>query len=243
MPPAKQRRLAKAYVLAFLEMTLKGKQGYRPMFQDYRVARHWLPDTIYLNQYQDSRTRMLATFEEDIDLSTGSLRGVKLVGEHLNTWYEKLVDLKWDAKHSNAVYLGWDNPEAHYTIRFPKLPWTMDGDWVVTFSLADASRAATADALDLTVAVEDQNGNEARLPLSHFSFLQPRLKAQYMKADLLNSLPPSEIVFQTFSFSLSEFATQNAAFDPVKLASISLIFDRSVSGMVALDHIGIRIPN
>src|SRR5438105_13848373 len=53
MPGEEQRRISKTYSSAFLETTLHDRREYLPLFQDWRVGRDWLPDTIYEDRYQD----------------------------------------------------------------------------------------------------------------------------------------------------------------------------------------------
>jgi dienelactone hydrolase len=252
MSPAEQHRLAKACVFAFLEASMnggsmQGSRRYLPMFRDVRTARHWLPETVYLNQYLDSRTRIIAAFEEDIDLTTASLPGARVSGENLSNWYEDQVQLKWGPKGSHAVYLGWQgsvdqNPGPRYTISLRNSDWCTEPGCTLTFALADVSGNSTHEGIDISIELGDRNGNTARLGLKDFSYLQPRLRAQYMKADILNSAPAYETVFQTFFFPLSKFVQENPLFEPADIKTISFIFDRTKQGLVALDDIGIRVP-
>lgn len=70
MPGEEQRRVAEVAISAFLEDTLQGETGYRALFQDLRRGQDWLPETIYLHQYQDSATQMVCAYEEDVDLAS-----------------------------------------------------------------------------------------------------------------------------------------------------------------------------
>ena len=244
MTPAEQRRLAKASVFAFLDASMNGNPDYLPMFRDLRTARHWLPETVYLNQYLDSHTRIIAAYEEDIDLMTASLPGVQLTGKNLDNWYEDRVQLKWGQDDNHAVYLGWQDSgnEASYTINLPDSHWCTEPACVLTFALADVSDDSTAEQIDMSIELRDRNGRFARLGLKNFSYLQPRLRAQYMKAELLNSLPASETVFQTFFFPLTNFVSKNPDIEPANIESITFIFDKTQPGLVALDDIGIGVP-
>ena len=86
----------------------------------------------------------------------------------------------------------------------------------------------------------DDTGNAARLPLSHFSFLQPQLEGQIAKAVFMSHLPKSEVVFQHFEFPLAAFTAANPAFDPISLAQFRFVFDRTRAGVIVLDDIGFR---
>lgn len=254
MPAEDQEQIAKLYISALLEVTLHGEQGYRPLFQDYRTAPGWLPDTIYLNQYQDSATQIVSAYDEDIDLGTTTLSGGTLLGENLTIWQEHLVESKWGNLGTSAVYLGWDagsfEEVASYTIALPP-GLRLDGNSVLVFSLADANTdpnpkdTDTADQevrepIDLTLEAVDRAGNTARLPLSHDSLLQLQIEDQIAKLPFLVMEPQSQPVYRTFQFRLANFATACPGFDPVNLAKVRFVFDHTESGVVVLDNLGFR---
>jgi hypothetical protein len=252
MPAAEQQQIAKVYLSAFVEAALRGETGYLPLFRDSRYGSGWLPDTIYLTQHNDSATVLVSTFDGDIDLTTIDLPGGSAHGDNLTTWREGLVPTKdFNNLHTRAVYLGWDSTAvtgapalseaegAAYTLRLPASGLTLNAESVLTFALADANEASPSP-IDLTLELVDEDGNTARLPLSHYAFLQPRIESQIFKAHWLTSQPASEIVFQNFEFPLSEFVQANPAFDPAALAEVRLVFDRTPQGTVVLDDVGFR---
>lgn len=108
-----QRQIAKVYMGAFLETTLKGNQDYMPLFKDYRYGEKWLPETLYINRFADSKTEILVDFDEDIDVTTSSIEGGKLMGEELRIWREEDIGFRRGSgiRMNKAVYLGWENPE------------------------------------------------------------------------------------------------------------------------------------
>ncbi len=244
MAPEDQQQVAKVYISAFLESSLRGAAEYGALFRDYRTAAGWLPDTIYLSQYEDSTTRWVARYEEsDIDLTTVTLAGAAARGEHLQSWRELLVPSKYgrDA-NTSAVYLGWDEKAtASYAITLPTAGVTVTAEDLLVFSLADAGEAATDQPIDLTIEVVDRKGAAARLPLSHDALLQPQLPGWIYKLDLLYRFEPaSEVVFRSFELPLADFVRVNPAFDPEQLAIVRWMFDRSPAGTVALDDVGLR---
>lgn len=116
LPPEQQRQFAKVYISAFLEATLHDDDRYLPLFRDYRVAGGWLPKTMYLNRFEESTLRVAADYEEDIDVTTGSVPGVRFVGDSLATWKEARLQLRTTnspsegtSQYNNAVWLGWNN--------------------------------------------------------------------------------------------------------------------------------------
>jgi len=110
--PEEQRQFSKVTIGAFLEATLHNKVEYLPMFRDHRVAGTWLPKTMYITRFQESGFKSLATFDEDVDVTTGSVPGVKISADSLATWKENALNLRsgtGDALNTNAVTLGWNN--------------------------------------------------------------------------------------------------------------------------------------
>ncbi|MEA3439451.1 MAG: MFS transporter [Chloroflexota bacterium] len=255
MPAEQQAQVAKVYISAFLEATLRGESGYLALFQDHRRAREWLPDTIYISQYEEASTWLVSTYQEDINVETTTLPDGKQMGENLAVWREQLVKVKWGDMDNHAVYLGWDADvsatTASYTIQLPDRIKKYTQNNVLVFSLADANEDPTPaikearendphELIDLTVEVIDGEGEAARLPLSYFSFLQPQLEGQIAKARFMSPLPSSEVVFQHFECPLADFTAANPSFNPTNLVQIRFIFDRTRMGVVVLDDVGFR---
>lgn len=138
-----QMQVARVYLSAFLEATLKEMEGYLPLFMDARLGRDWLPETIYLNQFEHSSGHFICRFEEDLNLATTTQPGGKIEASGLTLWREQLVDLAWGQQDTRAVYIGWnrsdnDSIAPHYTINFPAgdIPGGLMS--ALIFSLADA---------------------------------------------------------------------------------------------------------
>ncbi|WP_312127006.1 poly(ethylene terephthalate) hydrolase family protein, partial [Lysinibacillus boronitolerans] len=106
MPRDHQETIAKVLISAFLDSTLKEKKQYKEIFKDLGYAKEWLPDTLYINNYYDSQTSLLATYNEDIDLNTTTVPGGKLSGENLKEWKEEKVKMKLKEADYSAVHLG-----------------------------------------------------------------------------------------------------------------------------------------
>ena len=135
LPPEDQREFGRVFVSAFLDITLKGDNRYRPLFRDHRVAGAWLPKTMYITRFMDSSFRPLADFEEDIDVTTGTAPGVTLHGTDFSTWREGRLDLRSSnrattssSQLNQALWLAWNNsyhgsddpaPPAAFTFSLP----------------------------------------------------------------------------------------------------------------------------
>ena len=261
MPADSQRRVAQVYISAFLEATLHDQWGYLPLFRDARAGAAWLPSGIILNRVATSADRVIASYQEDIDLRTTTMPGGVISGENLADWRERLVPLKYDDQATRAVYLGWDARDwkgltARYEIRLPDSVTTTAATQLV-FDLADgkddpsprdpdakpsevkgdsAKAEGPRKPIDFTVEVTDRDGKTGRLPLSAIRAVQPQLEARLVKLPFLDADAKSEAVFQSFSFPLGAFP----GIDPTRVSAVRLVFDRTKKGLVLLDQVGLR---
>ena len=269
MPAEAQRDIARVYFGAFLEIVLHDRTEYLPMFADSRRAAAWLPGTFYINQFADSSQEALADFEEDIDLGTMSLAGGAITGANLTKWHETRIKLKWDTLDTHAAVFAWDSRAHKQTARVDfKLPpgfqfpgsastlvmslsqadvetlpddWEDEGDDREARSKAQADDGEQKDVLlDWTIVLRDANGTEAELPLSHDHALYPLVHAVPRRASFLDDNDPTEVLFSSYAFSLEDFAATNSAFDPTRIAMISIVFDGSDKGAIIMDDLSIR---
>jgi len=144
IPEEDQRRFAEVYVSAFLDVVTRNDKRYLPIFRDHRVIGQWLPETMYITRFETSSFRPFATFEEDIDVTTGTLTGVTISGQDLATWREAELTLRSSnrnntsaSQENQAVTVGWNDgtlesgasrqgPAARYEI---ELPQGLSADW------------------------------------------------------------------------------------------------------------------
>jgi dienelactone hydrolase len=245
-----QRQIARVYLSAYLDVTLRGRSAYLPLLQDYRAGLAWLPDsTSYASRYEDGGTHKVSTFDEDLDLLSTTTPGGMEQGEGLAAWKEQGLRLRPSFPQENkALYLGWKRAEGQipgYAIALPdarSTEWQVGSGSVLTFSLADSrTAAAKLQPLDLTVEVTDAAGNGARLPLSKWAEVPlPRQPARLYKLGPLETwlLGAPGPVLQTYRLPLADF-TVGTRFDPAKLKTVRFRFDRTPAGAILLDDIGL----
>jgi len=153
--PEEQRQFGKVVIGAFLEATLHNKREYLPLFRDHRVAGGWLPKTMYITRFQESGYKTLANYEEDVDVTTGSVAGVSLTGDSLATWKEDALNLRWQntPMNDNAVWLGWNRHIAGDDTT--KLGQPATYTIAMTDSLAGALHVDSRSSIYLSVAPTD----------------------------------------------------------------------------------------
>jgi dienelactone hydrolase len=258
LDPAAQREIAKTYISGFLEVTLRGRDEYRPMFRDYRTAREWLPKTYYMSRYQDPSFQAVANFGEDPDLTTTTIAGGKIAAENLSIWKEARIPYRQGDRGYNGVFLGW-NREANAPV--PVYSLTLPDGFkpapVLTLSIAVTDQKALppgkkedddkskkddkkeAETTDFGVELQAAGG-AVELPLSQFGALLPPFKARFTKFQFMDNVAyekSSEPVFQTFELPLSAFHV-----DPAKLRGIRLKFDRTPMRVIILSQVGFENP-
>lgn len=112
MPGEAQRDVMRVTLTAFLDATLKGRREYVPLFADHRRAGTWLPRTMYVTKFQGSSFRPLADFDEDVDVTSGTARGVRIEADSVTTWKEALLTFRGTSAEpvfTNAAWIGWNN--------------------------------------------------------------------------------------------------------------------------------------
>jgi dienelactone hydrolase len=174
------------------------------------------------------------------------------------------VFLGWNRTHATNSPVP---PAASYSI---DLPATLASDWklsrqsVLTMSIAVTDETAPSadkklkkknleqedgddkpEPTDFTIILETQDGATVKLPLSQFNLLLPPLKVKLTKLDYLDKAmykEESEPVFQSIAVPLMAFAKQDARFDPAKLKTVRLLFDRTPSRVIIVSAIGFSEP-
>jgi len=291
-----QRRFGRVVISAFLETTLHGVKDYMPMFRDHRAAGDWLPPTMYQTRYQDAATHVLAGFDEDVDVSTGTAPGVRITADSLSSWKETDTPARsrGGTFKSNLAQFGWNNSPfgkdtvtprtpAHVQISVPdslRAAWNVGPNTALLMTVAttdvrpgprkiarDTTKkdtTAKADSAkskakpkappkakkppkdstppDFSVELEDASGQKARVALSTFGPVRMPIETYiYRRKGRDKSAFPtvSEPVGTTYVMPMASFVAANAAFNPAALRTVRLVFDRTKSGTITLDDVGL----
>ena len=260
--PEEQRQFARVYVSAFLEATLRDDDRYLSLFRDHRVAGDWLPGTMYVTRYQHSSFQPLATFEEDIDLVSGSAEGVRIAADSLSKWKEAPLVLRSrnrtstsNSQQNQAVSLAWkrDSTDVIPAYRLA-LPSGLASSWSLgpasTLDILAAaeegvdSLAVPGAAVDLSLRLTDARGIEASVPLSKYAPIRKPLDIRVLRRNLdeTNFGETSELVLQSYTVPLADFRTMTPELDLSDLAEVALVFDLTPSGALIVDDIGFATP-
>ena len=96
--------------------------------------------------------------------------------------------------------------------------------------------------VELTVELSDSAGHTARMPLNRYGTIRRPLEAHIYRRDGRDETRFAavfEMVQQTFVMPLADFAKSSPEFDPAKLKTIRLLFDKTVAGTVVVSDIGL----
>lgn len=260
LDPEAQRQIARVYFSAFLQMTLMGREGYRPMFEDPRRGADWLPKGYLAADYADSATVWAATFEEDINPGTATSPGARITGKNLSIWREADVSLKVRPLDSQIAQIAWDERvnkgRASYAIDLGLASSAAGPGGALVFGAADAGISSLPDGfeppksktkakdpkpapLDWTVVLIDTAGVEARVPLSRDQVLYPQIKGQTRRFPEIDGGKMAEVVMRRYRLPLADFAAANPRLDLARLKAVRFDFDRSRRGAIALDNVGV----
>lgn len=254
MPVDEQQKIAKVYLSAFINTTLKGKKGYIPLFRNYLYGGQWLPPTLYFNEFEDSTYQYVLGQKDDIDITKISLTDGSQKGENLKVWRSGVVLLKQGVPLDMATYIGWNSDDKgsppSYSIYVPeKAHLKLSNKSVLVLSLADASKeddpssCKSKDSLcntipiDFSVVLIDKNGQAASLPISSYSLLHPQIESDIMKASILDKWKNTEVVFETIELPLKDFFAQNPKLDIEQIKTIRFAFDKNPQGLIVLDKV------
>jgi dienelactone hydrolase len=244
-----QRKIAKVYISAFLEASLKGRNEYVSIFKDYRRAGEILPKQYYINQFEDTKFKYIADYQEDFDVNTASIKGCKIEGLNLLSWSENALPFRDDngsSQHNSGVYLGWNKKDT-----------TLKGISQYEVQLADSALELSAyknlffficnnkddiDTVDFTIELVTQK-TSVKKAFSSFRLLPPPLKTKLTKTNFIFTQAkdkPVERVLQYVEIPFGEFVKANENFKTSEINEIRFIFDRTNSGEIFLDKIGVN---
>jgi dienelactone hydrolase len=242
-----QRQVAKTYISAFLDTTLKGNYEYKPMFRDYSYALEWLPDTVYVNRFQASSFSAMNDYENDYELTTGNQEGFEFKGARLRVWNEGMLKSRENADRDNyGANLKWNqtySESGKYEIKLPDnyiAQKAISEKDLFTFSVANLGSGN--DYSDFSVRVETADGKTSEISLDEWLPLAPPLHIQhtktwfYQKARYGSSHEP---VLQTFSIPFGKFSEEGR----IKLSEVTklaFVFNKTSEGHIFLDEIGIE---
>jgi dienelactone hydrolase len=235
-----QQRAAKVLVTSFLHASLRERAAYRAPFRNPPTGNAWLPAGLVVTQMRDGGSVVLEDFSGAAEVV--SRDGVEasleplLLRDGAREQGNRALRLTWEAG-TQPTYEVVVSPEA-------VARWTPGPEDDLTFALASAPGAAPPGGVVIELVAA--GGATARLALGDGGPLVPSLPAHLVKARWLygrtgfpGRIRPEEVVLQTYSVPLADFAHGEWPFETTRLTSIRFAFEGAEPGGIFLDTIAL----
>ncbi|WP_176723346.1 poly(ethylene terephthalate) hydrolase family protein [Roseivirga misakiensis] len=245
-----QRQIAKVYLGAYAEAILHKNDAYLPLFQNAAVAKDWLPDALLLNNYKDSKSEALITFDEDIDLTTGTVKGSQISAKKVQVWKEEPLKFRdGDLQGTTSAVIGWTSNEASYSVELDSAIGTAPfsalrlslarGDHSTLKFDADEENSKEPEELNFTIRLTDSEGKTSETTISQVKKISPRISVKYMKLDEMNGRFGNkwEATLETFVLPWGTFSYSENLKD---IQKIEFVFNKTESGVLIVDEIGFQ---
>ncbi len=244
LSPDQQREISTLYISAFLDVTLKDQEGYQPIFENFQYAGDWLPPTLYVNQFQSASYLPIATFEEDINLTSSSILGGFISTSGLSQWKEVELEYRSGKNQDNhVVQIGWSGSRGEYKIDLPynfMLDNQLNRNSFILFNLGD-NRTLPQDLINMSISLTDGDFTRSTITLDKIAIVYPTFISKFSKYDpweLDKYKKSSESILQTVRIPISAFLDIEPRLDIENLTQISFSFNQTANGRIFLDEIG-----
>ena len=237
-----QERAAKEVIYSFLEATLKDKKEYKKIFRNLKIINEYLPETLYLTQYHNSKDTIIVDYNEDILLETTTLKNGFIKSKNLSNWKEGASYLEGKFSNNYGAILKWDNYNSYnvpeYIINIENTNLKLLKEDIVFFSVADLTKEAV-ELINFSIKLTDKKNISSIVSIDKYSLLQNKIEIQLSKFEFFEDDKSSETVFQTFELPVELFV-YNSNIDINNIKSISLVFNKTKKGRIMLKDLGIR---
>ena len=256
MEPQLQRQITKLYVAAFLDATLKDKKGLRQIFSSKETANPFIPTAPVRLKYEDSSFTPLATFEEDVDVTTMTADAGELHGFNLQVWKEVNLTLRNNEPQGNeAVKLGWRGANGRYMVKLPaEITDNLSPTTVLTFDAVQlhpsqydfygirVPEGYEEKAIPIKVMVRPKGTMKMDSRIGKTVEIEPTYSTKLYKFDWWNKRFGNnyEHMLQTYEVPLAFLQENMENVDYKDINEITFEFNQTKSGLIFLDNIGLK---
>ncbi|TVQ20903.1 MAG: hypothetical protein EA382_14310 [Spirochaetaceae bacterium] len=190
LTPEEQKRLTRAVVNAFLNVSFDIEPRYRAFLEDWRIGRDWLPTTVYTTRFRDGRDMPLADYSEDADPRTATAPGWQISARNFSLWREGKLpgiangyffapeisdrDKQFLHQDSHVVFLrGLETQDGEYRVSGPAVPAAGVRFDIGAHPLNTASPYTAELLLDAEIVVEIESGETRSYRLAEIGSLTP----------------------------------------------------------------------
>lgn len=229
-----QKVIAMAYIRSFLDTTLGIDDTYSSLMYDVDSYRFYLPDTVYITNYEDSDFVSITGFDNTVDIVGED--GTRVSVEGSSTWTYVPYYRGSSIEGENYVLsLEWEEgAEPSVEVLFDE---TDISEGYISFAIADLREDTENlnEGLGYTVTLTDANGNT--VSVSAPQFIYHTLAVQLYKQDVLFGNYEYKPQLQTVRVSADDFGS-SAEFDFTAVTGITVTTDGTSEGELIIDNIG-----
>lgn len=234
MSGEKQRLILKGFLSTFLDVTLEENKEGKLLFQEYELFCKQMPDTLYIQGYEDSSFYTVADYETyrktEIEQMTKDLKYGK--NEKVQFPEDKAFDT-----NNTGFHIKWNDYQGQYNLTMTENGLDISQMEVLQFDIMNQEIFNT-EGINCTLMLIDVDGNQASLPLSGYQTVTGSLPVALYKLQTIVGTIEYKQLFQTVRVPLQEFKNENSILDLSQIKSIRFVFDRQESGNIMLDNIG-----
>lgn len=229
-----QKVIAMAYIRSFLDTTLGIDDTYASLMYDVDSYRSYLPDTVYITNYEDSDFISIIDFDDTVDINGEG--GTSVTVDGASTWTYASYSRGISTEGENYVLqVTWEeDSEPSVTVSFDEVNIA---EGYMSFAIAEQS-LDTEDIeapLDYTVTLTDANGST--VSASAPQFIYHTLAVQLYKQDVLFGSYEYKSQLQRVVITPDDFA-QGDGFDFTAITGITITTDGTEAGEIIIDNIG-----
>lgn len=238
-----QKSILKMYSKVFLDKTLGKNDTYGDLLTDYAKYSKYLPETVYIQQYNTSAFQCISDFEEDSNLKTASDTETSIYTGKMSIWTEEMLFFSsesfYSEKDNHALFLKWDEGlEPDVTFSFKRAKNLKDS--AIQFDICDINEDNIEEVknMDMTIVLLDTYGNEISANMNKFVTVYPPLPVKLSKVQYLSNQSEYKKCFQTVNIPVSQFEKKGDKFDYKNIIRLKFIFGDD-EGKVNIDNVGI----
>ena len=230
-----QKVIAMGYIRAFLDSTFGIDDTYESLMYDVDAYRSYLPDTVYVTNYQDSNFVPLATFGNTVDIGSYEAASVNVTGA--DTW--TLVEYSrgnGGIQENYTLDIVWEE-ESEPSVEFAFEPIDIS-EGIISFGIVsfDDEEAENAEGgLDYSVTLVDASGNTVTVDCPDFIYMP--LAIQLYKQDVLFGSYEYKHQMATVTVTADDFAGAGD-FDFSAVTGVIITADGTEAGEFLLDNLG-----
>ena len=232
-----QKVIAMAYIRSFLDTTLGIDDTYSSLMYDVDSYRSYLPDTVYITNYEDSGFVSLIDFDDTVDINGED--GISVSVDGASTWtyspYYRgstiegenfVLEVEWEEESEPCIEVLFDEVDI--------------SEGYISFAIADTrmDTEELAEAFNYTVTLTDVNGNT--VSVSAPQFIYHTIAVQLYKQDVLFGSYEYKPQLQRVVVAPEVFG-QSGQFDFTAVTGITITTNGTEAGSFIIDRIGYEV--